>query len=157
MLWDILKPQASALVKEIRRLVDNGEFISNKHCSSPDVRLMVTLLLELITDHTRELVSVTKQLCGVRGTAAADFSLSLNRFVQQITSISRLVGCTQETLHATVTTAHLMDATAPGNFLHSPLQEESQVTGSGAVSGVLIFTVLSALMGLVRAAYEEKE
>ena len=35
-------------------------------------------------------------------------------------------------------------------------QEESQVTGSGAVSGVLIFTVLSALMGLVRAAYEEK-
>ena len=30
------------------------------------------------------------------------------------------------------------------------------MTGSGAVSGVLIFTVLSALMGLVRAAYEEK-
>ena len=28
--------------------------------------------------------------------------------------------------------------------------------GSGAVSGVLIFTVISALMGLVRAAYEEK-
>ena len=35
-------------------------------------------------------------------------------------------------------------------------QGESQLTGSGAVSGVLIFTVLSALMGLVRAAYEEK-
>ena len=41
-------------MKDIRRLIDNGEFIANKHCSSPDVRLIVTLLLELTTDHTRE-------------------------------------------------------------------------------------------------------
>ena len=69
-----------------------------------------------------QLVLVTKQLCGVRGTAATDFSLSLARFLQQISSILRLVGLVRETLHATVTTAHLMEATAPGNFLHSPLQ-----------------------------------
>ena len=69
-----------------------------------------------------QLVSVTKQMCGMRGSAPADFSLSLTRFLQQITSISRLVGLTRDTLHATVTTAHLMEVTAPGNFLHSPLQ-----------------------------------
>ena len=42
------------LVKDIRRLVDNGEFLSSKHARSPVVKLMVTLLLELITDHSRE-------------------------------------------------------------------------------------------------------
>lgn len=42
------------LVKDIRRLVDNGEFLSSKHAKSPVVKLMVTLLLELITDHSRE-------------------------------------------------------------------------------------------------------
>ena len=46
------------LVKDIRRLVDNGEFIANKHCSSQDVKLMVTLLLELTTDHTREVGTI---------------------------------------------------------------------------------------------------
>ena len=44
----------SQLVKDIRRLVDNGEFLSSKHAKSPVVKLMVTLLLELITDHSRE-------------------------------------------------------------------------------------------------------
>ena len=33
---------------------------------------------------------------------------------------------------------------------------DSHFSGSGAVSGVLIFSVVSALLGLVRAAYEEK-
>ena len=42
------------LVKDIRRLVDNGEFLSSKHAKSPVVKLMMTLLLELITDHSRE-------------------------------------------------------------------------------------------------------
>lgn len=43
------------LVKDIRRLVDNGEFLANRHCkSSPVVKLIITLLLELITDHSRE-------------------------------------------------------------------------------------------------------
>ena len=42
--------------------------------------------------------------------------------------------------------------------MHSPtyIQGDSQFSGSGAVSGVLIFSVVSSLMGLVRAAYEEK-
>lgn len=42
-------------MKDIRRLVDNGEFLANKHCkNSPVVKLITTLLLELITDHSRE-------------------------------------------------------------------------------------------------------
>ena len=48
------------LVKDIRRLVDNGEFLANRHCkTSPVVKLIITLLLELITDHSRE-VSMQK-------------------------------------------------------------------------------------------------
>ena len=42
------------LVKDIRRLVDNGEFLANRHCSSPVVKLIATLILELVTDHSRE-------------------------------------------------------------------------------------------------------
>ena len=38
-------------------------------------------------------------------------------------------------------------------FLH---QVDSYFSGSGPVSGVLVFSVVSALLGLVRAAYEEK-
>ena len=42
-------------MKEIRRLVDSGEFLANRHCkNSPVVKLVITLLLELITDHSRE-------------------------------------------------------------------------------------------------------
>ena len=35
-------------------------------------------------------------------------------------------------------------------------QAESYFTGSGSVSGVLLFGVVSAYLGLIRAAYEEK-
>lgn len=49
------------LVKDIRRLVDNGEFLSSKHAKSPVVKLMMTLLLELITDHSREVKKIVKQ------------------------------------------------------------------------------------------------
>ena len=35
-------------------------------------------------------------------------------------------------------------------------QTESYFTGSGSVSGVLLFSVVSAYLGLIRAAYEEK-
>ena len=42
------------LVKDIRRLVDNGEFLANRHCGSPVVKLIATLILELVTDHSRE-------------------------------------------------------------------------------------------------------
>ena len=37
--------------------MDNGEFLSSKHARSPVVKLMVTLLLELITDHSREVIT----------------------------------------------------------------------------------------------------
>jgi len=37
------------------------------------------------------------------------------------------------------------------------LQPESYFTGSGSASAVLIFTVVSAYLGLVRATYEEKD
>lgn len=36
------------------------------------------------------------------------------------------------------------------------MQSDSYFTGSKSVSGVLLFTVVSAYLGLVRAAYEEK-
>ena len=54
-----LESHISQLVKDIRRLVDNGEFLSSKHARSPVVKLMVTLLLELITDHSREVRIIT--------------------------------------------------------------------------------------------------
>ena len=44
------------LVKDVRRLVDNGEFLANRHSNSPVCKLIVTLLLELITDHSREVM-----------------------------------------------------------------------------------------------------
>ena len=40
------------LVKDIRHLVDNGEFLVTRHCPSPECRLVVTVLLELITDYS---------------------------------------------------------------------------------------------------------
>ena len=49
------------LVKDVRRLVDNGEFLANRHSNSPVCKLIVTLLLELITDHSREVNKQTKK------------------------------------------------------------------------------------------------
>ena len=42
------------------------------------------------------------------------------------------------------------------HHMHAPPKSDSHFSGSGAVSGVLIFSVVSAMLGLVRAAYEEK-
>ena len=42
------------LVREIRRLVDNCEFLASRHCPSAVCQKIVTLLIELITDHSRE-------------------------------------------------------------------------------------------------------
>ena len=69
-----------------------------------------------------QLVSITKQMCGLRGFARTEFSLSLSSFIQQITNISRLVGHCHGTLQAMAITAHLLEATAPESFLHGPLQ-----------------------------------
>ena len=49
------------LVKDVRRLVDSGEFLANRHCSSSVCKLVVTLLLELITDHSREVCKQTNK------------------------------------------------------------------------------------------------
>lgn len=40
-------------------MVDNGEFIATRHCPAPECRLIMTLLLELITDYSREVILVT--------------------------------------------------------------------------------------------------
>ncbi|XP_064382815.1 uncharacterized protein LOC135331544 [Halichondria panicea] len=156
LLWDILKPLASALVKDIRRLVDNGEFLANRHCGSPVVKLVATLILELITDHSRELVTVTKQMCGLRGAQKMDFNISVSCFIQQITYISKLVSKCNDSLRSMALTGHLLEVTSPDNFQKENIHAESYFTGSGSVSGVLLFGVVSAYLGLIRAAYEEK-
>jgi 2C-methyl-D-erythritol 2,4-cyclodiphosphate synthase len=155
-LWNILKPQVSNLMKDIRHLVDTAEFLTGKHCPSEEFRLIVTLLLELITDHSRELIAVTKELCGLKGVAKTDFNASVSNFVQQLTYISKLIGVISTSLHAAALSGHLLHATAPGNFLKAPLDEESSFTGSGGVSGALIFITTTAFLGLLRAAYEDK-
>lgn len=54
-------------MKDIRRLVDNGEFLANKHCkNSPVVKLIITLLLELITDHSREVTTSSPYIISVQ-------------------------------------------------------------------------------------------
>ncbi len=55
------------LVKDIRRLVDNGEFLANRYCSSPAIKLIATLVLELITDHSREVGRFILHLCNTLG------------------------------------------------------------------------------------------
>ena len=47
------------LVRDIRRLVDNCEFLASRHCPSAVCQKIVTLLVELITDHSREVWSWT--------------------------------------------------------------------------------------------------
>lgn len=64
------------LVKDIRRLVDNGEFLANKHCNSPVFKLIVTLLLELITDYSREVSLSIQTAAMLPGLASIDPSLS---------------------------------------------------------------------------------
>ena len=59
---------------------------------------------------------------------------------------------THHTTHTDFTTHSLTSKLC----IHLHIQGDSQFSGSGAVSGVLIFSVVSSLMGLVRAAYEEK-
>ena len=108
-------------MKDIRRLVDNGEFLANKHSSSPVVKLITTLLLELITDHSRELVSATKQMCGLRGATKTDFASSVSLFTQQITYISKLVSRTNDALSAMAVSSHLLEKTSPESLQNGRL------------------------------------
>ena len=50
------------LVKDIRHLVDNGEFLATRHCPSSECRLIMTLLLELITDYSREVRNMQRHI-----------------------------------------------------------------------------------------------
>lgn len=155
-LWDTLKPQVSTLVKHIRHLVDNEEWLVTRHCPSDEFRLVVTLLLELITDYSRELITVTKELCGLKGAARTDLETSVGNFLQQIKFISNLVERSCDCLRAAALSGYLLHATAPENFLKGQLDEKSYFVGSGRISGVLVFTTITAYLGLIRAAYEDK-
>ena len=61
-------------------------------------------------------MTVIKEMCGLRGAAKTDFDSSVSRFIQQVTYISKLVGKTNDMLHAMTVTGHLLAATSPENF-----------------------------------------
>ncbi len=61
-------------------------------------------------------MTVTKEMCGLRGAAKTDFDSSVSQFTQQVTYISKLVGKTSDTLQSMAITGHLLVVTAPENF-----------------------------------------
>lgn len=63
-----------------------------------------------------QLVTVTKEMCGLRGAAKTDFDSSVSRFTQQVTYISKLVGKTNDALYSMAIIGHLLAATSPENF-----------------------------------------
>ena len=63
-----------------------------------------------------QLVTVTKEMCGLRGAAKTDFDSSVSRFTQQVTYISKLVGKTNDALNSMAITGHLLVVTSPENF-----------------------------------------
>jgi hypothetical protein len=52
-------------------------------------------------------------MCGLKGAAKTDFDSSISLFTQQITYISKLVGKSNESLHAMALVGHLLEATNP--------------------------------------------
>ena len=52
-------------------------------------------------------------MCGLKGAAKTDFDSSISLFTQQVTYISKLVGKSNETLHAMALVGHLLEATNP--------------------------------------------
>jgi hypothetical protein len=158
MLWDQLKPQAAQLVREIRRLVDNCEFLASRHCPSAVCQRIVTLLVELITDHSRELVSVTKEMCALRGAATTQFDSSVASFANQISYISNLIGKSHSAIRAAAISGHLLEVTAIDNLSEKQRKTSDGIsfTGSSIVSAVLVFAEASAFLGLIRAGYDDK-
>ena len=55
-------------------------------------------------------------MCGLRGATKTDFDISVSRFTQQVTYISKLVGKTNDALYSMAITGHLQVATSPENF-----------------------------------------
>jgi len=60
-------------------------------------------------------------MCGLRGAAKTEFSISVSNFTQQVTYISKLVGKCNESLHAMALSSHLLQVTSPDNFQHGRL------------------------------------
>ncbi len=69
-----------------------------------------------------QLVTVTKEMCGLRGAAKTEFASSVSKFTLQITYISKLVGKVNDTLHAMALADHLLEATSPGKLQVGRLQ-----------------------------------
>ena len=61
-------------------------------------------------------------MCGLKGAAKTDFTVSLNSFSQHVTHISQLVNKMSDSVHAVALSGHLLHATAPENFIKGPLQ-----------------------------------
>ena len=72
-----------------------------------------------------QLVTVTKEMCGLRGAAKTDFDSSVSRFTQQVTYISKLVGKTNEALYSMAIIGHLLVVTSPENFQSGKLTVSS--------------------------------
>ena len=68
-----------------------------------------------------QLVTVTKEMCGLKGSTRTDFNSSVSRFIHQITYISKLVGKTNDSLHAMALTGHLLEVTNPEKFQQGKL------------------------------------
>ena len=60
-------------------------------------------------------------MCGLKGAAATDFDSSVSLFTQEITYISKLVGKSNESLHAMALVGHLLEATNPESLQHGKL------------------------------------
>lgn len=75
-----------------------------------------------------QLIVVSKEMCGLKGAAKTDFSVSLNSFNLHITHISQLVSKMADSLHAVALSGHLLHTTAPENFIKGPLKVKLIVT-----------------------------
>ena len=76
-------------------------------------------------------MTVTKEMCSLKGAAKTDFDSSISLFIQQITYISKLVGKANETLHAMALVGHLLEVTNPetlqGSRLTVRMSEEIKI------------------------------
>lgn len=69
-----------------------------------------------------QLVSITKEMCALRGAAKTDFNTSVASFIQEITYISKLIGKANDTLHAMALTSHLLAEAVPSDIAEGQLQ-----------------------------------
>ena len=72
-------------------------------------------------------MTVTKEMCGLRGAAKTDFDSSVSRFTQQVTYISKLVGKTNDALYSMAIIGHLLVMTSPENLQAGKLTVSPEV------------------------------